>query len=273
MPTTDPIDSVEYDRARFGRALLIIGTIGAIGALVAGVAGWIVSDRAVRTLEDTIEPMAGIVINVAETIDASKVMVSRTTEAIDSIERATRSTARTLESVGGIIDETAILVGEDLAEGLDSAVGTLPGLIDTSRVIDRTMRALSLVGVDYDPEIPLDESLTNLEQSLSPLPDQMRDQVSMLQAVGADVSQISADAGALAAVLLEARIDMMEAERILKSAAENAANAVASIETIEQDLSTYDTLGKVVVVAVTIALLAAASAPLLIGMHYRRDGD
>jgi hypothetical protein len=197
-------------------------------------------------------------------------MVSRTTEAIDSIERATRSTARTLESVSQVIDETGTVIGGDLADALESAVDTLPGLADTGRVIDRTMRALSFVGVDYDPELPLDESLNDLEASLAPVPEQLRSQVELLQSVEDDIAGISSEAGALAALLLETRIDMMEAERILASASDNAVAAVDTIRSIEADLDTYDMLSKVVVVAVTVALLAAASAPLLIGLHYRR---
>lgn len=258
------------DRLRFGRALFVAGVIGMTGAVVVGIAGWILAGRATDTVTVTIEPISAIVTNVSETIAASQVMVSRTTEAIDSIEAATRSTARTLDSVGEIIGETSGLVGGDLANGLESAIDSLPGLVDTGRVIDRTMRALSLVGVDYDPEVPLDESLTDLEESLGPLPDQLRSQVDLLDTVQGDIDQIALDAGRLAAVLLETRIDMMEAERVLESAAENVEEAAESLAVLESSIDTYDTLARVVVVAASLALLAAAFGPLIIGVHYRR---
>ncbi len=271
MSATEEIESIVDDRTRFGRALLIVGALGVAGALVVGVTGWILAGRASRTITTTIEPLSGIVVNVAETIGASEVMVSRTTEAIDSIESATRSTARTLDSVSQVVEEVGMLVTEDFADSLESAVDTLPGLIDTSRVIDRTMRALSLIGVDYDPDQPLDESLSDLEASLRPLPEQLRDQAELITVVQDDLEQIATDAGRLAAVLLEARIDMMEAQRILASAASNAEAAVESVTAVEEDIETYETLARVVVTAVTVALLAAASAPLLIGFHYLRD--
>lgn len=274
MPASEEAaNNIIDDRARFGKALTVAGLVGIAAALVVGIAGWILAGKASETASTTLEPLSGIVVNVAEAVEASHIVVSRTTEAIDSIESATRSVARTLDSASVVVDEIGTLITVDLADSLESAVDTLPALIDTSRVIDRTMRALSLVGVDYDPEVPLDESLSALEESLRPLPEQLREQADLLETVQDDVESISADAGQLAAVLLETRIDMLEAEAILVSATENAQSAVDAVASVEQDLDTYDTLARVVVIAVTVALLAAASAPLLIGIHYRRTDD
>jgi methyl-accepting chemotaxis protein len=271
VPTDVSPKSLLDDRARLGRALIIAGSVGGVAALVVGIAGWLLAGRATRTLAETMDPLSGIVANVSETIDASLTMVDQVTVAIDSIESATRSTARTLSSVGQIVDDTAELVEGPIAGGLESAVDTLPALIDTGRVIDRTMRALSLVGVDYDPEVPLDESLGQLEDSLRPLPDQLRDQVELLTEVRGDVDQIALDAGALAGVLLETRIDLIEVRRVLESVSENVGAATVNIGEIRADIRTYDTLAKAVVIAVTVALLAAASAPLGVGGYLRRN--
>lgn len=252
-------------------ALLVAGVVGMVGALVVGVAGWWLAGRVTQTITDTIEPISAIVMNISDTIGASQVMVQRTTEAIDSIESATRSTARTIESVSGVIGDTSDLVSGDLADGLDTAVETLPALADTGRIIDRTMRALSLVGVDYDPTVPLDESLTALEDALQPIPDQLRAQVESLDQVQTDLGLIATDAGNLAAVLLETRIDMMEADRVLAAAATNVDRAVDNLTAIEADMGTYDALARLVVVAATVALLAAAFVPLVLGIHYRRS--
>lgn len=269
MAAAQPYEPIRTDRQRFGRILVIAGLIGVLGALVAGVAGWILAGRATRTVTETLEPISGIVVNLSETVDASLVMVDRTTAAIESIESATRSTGGTLDSVSQVIGDTAAIVEGSVAESLDSAVDTLPALVDTGRVIDGTMRTLSLVGVDYDPEVPLDESIAQLERSLRPLPDQLRDQVTLLTEVQDDVEQIALDAESLASVMLQARLDLTAVEEVLESASENAATAARRVEEIRSDVDTYDTLARIVVVALTVALLAAASAPLIIGFHYR----
>lgn len=250
-----------------GRWLLAAGVLGAIASLVVGVVGWVLAGRLVATVENVITPASGMVGDLADSIEASEVLFERTTEAVESIETASRSTVRALSSVGAVLDDTTELAGEGVADSLEAAVDTLPGLISTGRVIDNTMQALSFVGVDYDPDVPLDESLSDLEATLAPLPDQIRDQVALLEDVQTDLEDIADDGRELSGVLLEARLDMMAAERVLRSARANAAAAAENIEEIEAGVDTYDTLARVVVVAASVALLAASLAPAFLGSY------
>lgn len=258
------------DRERVGRALMRLGIVGLIAALVTGVTGWILAGRAIESVASTIEPIGRIVVDVSDSIAASQVLFDQTADAIESIESATRSAVRTTESVGDIIIETAELAGGDIADGIDSAIDTLPALISTSRVIDRTMRALSLVGVDYDPESPLDQALTDLETSLAPIPGQIRAQSELLREVEGDLAGIAEDGRRLSAVLLETRLEMEDARRVLTSASANARAAVERIEEIELEIATYDALARATAVAATIALLAAAATPFLVGVYMTR---
>jgi methyl-accepting chemotaxis protein len=248
-----------------------LGTVGVIAAILVGVIGWVLAGKAVDTVNSTIEPIGRIVVDVADSISASQVLFDQTADAVESIESATRSAVRTTESVGDILTQTAELARGDIANSLDSAVDTLPPLISTSRVIDGTMRALSLVGVDYDPDEPLDEALTNLENSLAPIPDQIRQQAALLAEVEGDLAGIAEDGRELSAVLLETRLEMEDARRVLTSASANAQAAVERIEDIESEIATFDALARAAAVAAAIALLAAASTPLLLGLYLTRD--
>ncbi len=259
------------DRLRTGRLLVVVGVVGLVGALVAGIVGWVVVERARETAAVSIGPVTRVVGNIAETIEASQVIVERTTEILESIENATRSTVRTLRSVSEVLGETAALTEGEVVDSLESAVSALPGLISTSRVIDRTMRALSFVGVDYDPDVPLDVALTELQISLAPLPGHVRRQVELLESVKTDIDEIADDARGLTGVLFEARLDMLDTERVLASAARNATSTVESVEAIETEVDRLGGLGRVLVVAATLALLAAATTPLVVGLYLQRS--
>ena len=263
--------SLFADRQRLGGWLVVIGVIGVVAALAVGVSGWVLAGRATTTVTRTLDPISSIVDDVVDSVAASEVLFERTTEAIESIENATRSTVRTMTSVGTVLEQTVDLAVGGVAESLDAAVDTLPALISTSSVIDNTMRALSLVGVDYDPEVPLDEALADLEESLAALPEQIRQQSALVGDVQTDLDQIAEDGRELSAVLLEARLEMVEAERVLRSARTNAEAAASSVEAIEQEVTTYDLLARVVAVAAAVALLAASAAPLLVGAYLRRS--
>jgi hypothetical protein len=240
---------------------------GIIASLLLGIAGWLLAGRATTALGETIEPFAGVITNVAESIEATRVIVDQTVDALESIESATRSTVRTLESVNTVLEQTGTLAGDGLAGSLDATLATLPSLIDTGRVVDRTMRALRLVGVDYDPEVPLDRALQDLGDSLEPVPGQIREVVTLLDTVQDDVGQIAEDARGLSAVLLETRLEMVDADRVLAAASANAAAAAERVSRIEDDLDTYRGLAQAVAVVAALALLAPSLAPLLMGLH------
>ena len=255
-------------REVLGRRLQILGIIGLIAASVVAVGGWIAASSASTAANETIGPFVDVADDLANTIGATVVLVDRTTEAIVSIENTTRSVGRTLGEVSRVTSETADLVEGDIAGSLDSVVDTLPAIISTANVVDNTMRALSFIGVDYDPDEPLDDALRDLERSISPLPDQIRDQAESLRGLTTDIDDIQADSGALAAVLLTARIDLMDAGDLLDSAAENARAAVDQMRIVESDVGGYATLARIVALAVAVALAAASTAPLLIGRSY-----
>lgn len=259
------------DRRRLGNWLIGIGVVGLAASLVVGVVGWLLADRATGTVSRAIEPVAGIVDDLAESIEASEVLFENTTKAIESIEAAARSTVQTLDSVGTVVADTSAIAGEGVADSIDGAVETLPGLISTAGVVDTTMRALSLVGVDYDPAVPLDESLADLQDSLAPLPGQIREQVDLLEDVEADLDRIAEDGRNLSGVLLNARLDMIDAERVLRSARRNAASAAETVELVESEVAGFEPMGRLVVTSAALALLAASLAPLLMGMHLRRS--
>ena len=257
---------VSPSTTRLPRVLIWVGVAGLIASLAVGVGGWIMAGSLTTTLNQTLIPASRTVEDVSVAIDATRLMVSRTTEAIENIENATRSSARTLNSVTELLGGVGEVAAGDIADGLDAAVEALPGLIETGRLIDRSLRALSLLGVDYAPAVPLDEALSDLEAALAPVPDKIRDQATLLEDVTSDMETISDDAGALAASLLEVRIGMLEADRVLIAAASNAQEAAAAAGNLQADVDAYGQLARWVAVAAALALASGALGPLLIGI-------
>lgn len=265
---TDDLTARAPVRVRLGRRLRALGVIGVGASVLFGVLGWILVGRMTNAVAATFEPMSDVVSDIADTIDATRTLVSRTSQALTSIEDATRSTGSTVDSLNEILGQTADVARSEIAEGLDSAVTTLPGLIATARVVDRTMRTLSLLGVDYDPDQPLDESLADLEASLSPLPDRIRDQVQLLEDLRGDMALIGDDATELAAVLTDTRADMMDVENVLADAAAGAVETSDGLRTIAEDLDSYEATGRLIVVLATMALMTAAATPLIFATYF-----
>ncbi len=249
---------------RTSSALKTIGTIGLIAAFAFGISGWMAVQRAGASVTGSIGSLQAVVSDLSSTVNASTTLVTRTREAVESIEDATRSSARAVDALDTVLAETALIAEEDVAASLDDAVAAFPALISTGRVIHAAMTTLSFVGVEYDPEVPLDQSLADLHDSLAPLPDQIRQQSQLINSLKTELDSISSSAGTLAGVLLETRIDMLGVEEVLLGASDNASQALASVSSVEDTLGSVVPLSKAAVVAMTLALALAAAVPLVI---------
>ena len=253
------------------RLLNTLGLVGLTASLVVGVVGWIIADRLGSAISDTVTPVAAATGDLAATVQASETLVVRTQEALESIENAARAAGRSLLSLDEVLGETASLAETDVAGSLDGALESFPALISTSRVIHAAMTTLSFVGVDYDPDEPLDRSLAQLRDSLTPIPEQVRTQAALLDSIRSDLEVISGDTGRLAAVLLDTRLEMMAIERTISDAADNALLIAEQVEDAEAELGSLEPLSKVVAVAVAVALAAASATPMVIARTYRED--
>lgn len=258
-------------RDRLSKLLVSLGTTAIIASLVLGILGYLTLSSMMTGATTTIRSTSVVVDDVALASDAAALSVTSIRRVIDDVESAARSGARSLRTVEGLLTDIADQAAEDVAASIDSAVDAMPGIIQTGRLIDRTLNALNFIGVDYDPSVPLDEALESLEQSLSPIPGEIRGQVGLLREAAQDIAALSEDSSSLAANLLEIRIDLLEAESLVAEAAINVEVVSSQFATLADDFDTYRTWLPLLVVAAAIALAAIGAGILLIGLDENPD--
>lgn len=251
---------------RIPEILTAAGVIGLIASALLGIGGWLVVGGMVSGASDTVQAASVVVDDVGAATDAAAVSVSSMRAVVEDIERTARSSSRTLTTVDELVTEIGDQTSGDIADSLESTVAAMPGLIRTGTLIDRTLRALTFVGVDYDPDVPLDEALESLRDSLSPLPEEIRDQAELLRDAGEDLREIGQDAGSLAASLLEIRIDLLEAERVVTTAAADIDEVEVSLRQMSEDLDAYAGWAPWLPVAAAVALASSAAALLVLGL-------
>lgn len=251
--------------SRIRRIVVALGLVGIVSTALGGVTSWLVISGVARNAADTVGAAATVMDDAAVAAGSATLALTSTRQLVEDIERATRSSGRALQTVDDVLIEARDEIAGDLATGLDDALATLPGMIDTARVVDRTMRALSLVGVDYDPDVPLDEALTDLQTSLEPLPRGVRAQADLLGEVAGDVTSIAGDAGELSATLLGIRLRLLEAETVADDAVAHIDEAATAFRILSNELGTYRGWAPWVAVVAAIALGSTSTGLLLVG--------
>lgn len=247
-------------------SLVVSGIVAVVAALFFGIGGWVVANGLVSDSASTIRSAADVVEDAAVATEAAGVSVTNMRTVVEEIESAARSGARTLGTVEELLSDISDQATEDVARSLESTVDAMPGIIRTGLVIDRALSALSLVGVDYDPEVPLDTALESIRDSLRPLPDEIREQSRLLDQAAADLARIAESSASLAARLLEIRIDLLEAEDIVNEAARSVDEMSTRFNELADDFDSYRTWMPWLIVAAAVALGAVGTAILLLGL-------
>lgn len=169
---------------------------------VVGVAiGLVMTQTLSRDVRASISVSHSALDAIGQTIEAVDEVASSTAASLDSTSASVSSASSTLDGAVTALEGMADFLDEDLPVTLDSIQMSMPAAIQTANAVDGTLRALSFVGVDYDPDEPFGESLSRVNTALSSLPDEMRTQSETLRLLIPSAEQLSADTDSLSTSL------------------------------------------------------------------------
>jgi hypothetical protein len=171
MTLVEPVDTARQPR---GPSIIRLGLAGLIGAVTITVVAWILIEDLFDRFEDSIAVTGDALVSVSATLDVADEALETLTASLDTAAIATSHAATSSQTVAAAVAETVVIVGEDLPASIDAIRDAMPGLIEASNVIDNTLSGLSLIGVPYNPEVPLDEAFAELDRQLAPLPESLR---------------------------------------------------------------------------------------------------
>jgi len=224
---------------RWSRVLGVVLMLAAIGASVTAVTAagdlrdaveersssldqaLIAGGEALRTADDTVAIVASIVGQLAGSLVA--------------VEDAALDSIATIDDAQNGLNKLAEISGEDLPRIIDSLKEAMPALIQVADVIDGTLGALSFVGVPYDPDVPFDESLSGIADSIDDLPEQVRHQADLIEDVAEGLGGIADQAGQLIIEMGVARLQLLDGIELLNQYRATTATAIETVEN-ERDL-------------------------------------
>lgn len=195
-----------------GRVMLGVAGFGFVVSVVAAIIGWQVVGELEEGLGQSLEVTAGVLATVDESFVLADDALVILGDGVGEAETAVRALSRSMQEGQAALDGATELTGGDVADALESVEASLPAIQSAASTIDRTLGALSsipLIGLDYDPERPLGETIGELRRELQGLPDELRSQAEQVEATTDELREATrgtaATADALAA--LDERLD------------------------------------------------------------------
>ena len=212
----------------------------------------VASSQALRTADDTVAIVAGI--------------VEQLVGSLDSVEDAAIDAIATIDDAENGLNKLAEISGEDLPRIIDSLKDAMPALIQVADVIDGTLGALSFVGVPYDPDVPFDESLAGVADSIDDLPDQVRQQAELIREVGQGLGGIADQAGELIIEVGVAKLQLADGVELLKQYRSTTAAAIEAVEQQRDLIESRSEAEKTAIGRLAAAVLMAQAGLAVLGI-------
>lgn len=257
------------DDARLARLFGIVGIAGLIAALVSGLLGIAVVLSVSNSMDRSLEVTSDAVTAADETVELAAATVGIVSESFSTLVPSAGVAATAFADAATVIADTTAVVTVDVPDALDAVLDAMPAIESTATVIDGALRVLSFVGVDYDPEIPFEDAVAELETAIAPLPDQLRAQTEPLDALAEDFEDFGMATAEISEDLVALQRQLEEAELLLETYASTAVEATAVVTDIRSDLAWQRWLMVGVVLLVSLGFVTIQVVPLSLAQRLR----
>jgi methyl-accepting chemotaxis protein len=203
-------------RKLIGVLFLFIGLLG----LAFSVVGVVVGRQAVDEMGSAIETALSRTLESLDTASDTLVLTKTTFEQVntglDTVGVAADNVAQTLRDTQPLLDGVSNVVASDIPDSLEAIQNSIPGVANAAGTIDDTLRTLSAfeveraifgipisfdLGINYDPEVSLDDSVLQIGQSLDGMPDSLRALRSDLDVANDNLEEVSSNITTIASDL------------------------------------------------------------------------
>ncbi len=257
-------------RPFIGGLLQLVSALGLLLSVVAALVLPVVAVRAGRSAQGALDQGAATARELAVTVRTSRAGIDSASLALESAAQALRTTEQGLANSDPLLRSVGDLLGEELPTTIEATRAALLGARQGAAAMDRVLRGLRFLGLDYDPEQPLDESMEETATSLEPLPNSLRAVEGELDTSREDLTSVSQDLRAVSADLDELADQLGNMADSLQGYAADLDQAADSLEWAGQRAPQAGWLAAIVLAVLSAGFAASQYAAFTLGGLLRR---
>jgi DNA repair ATPase RecN len=202
----------------------------------------------------------------ATVLDAVRDGLLTVTDTVDALAIA-------LDDASTVLADTGDFAGASLPDSLDAITAVLPTIESVAASIDDAMRVLARApfGPDYDPEVPFDDAIADLETALTPLAADLETVADGLDALGDSSARLADDLVTIRADVEDLDARLADVETVIDRYGTTTADATALAARSRAELADSARLARWLLVALGVVFAAGQVVPLWLGRQLLRS--
>jgi archaellum component FlaC len=191
-----------------GLVMLLIGVFGLALGILGAIGSHVFLDDLFGVMEKSLDSISQSLDTAEETLLLAQMTVEQVNKGLDTVESAAINLSETMIQTRPLLGEISRIVSGDLPDNIEAFQSALPGMAQSAAIIDDTLVALSNLrieqeilgfplnfdlGIDYAPEVPFEESINRVAESLEGLPTRLRGLESHIETADSNLETISRD--------------------------------------------------------------------------------
>lgn len=256
---------------RLGAAVFYLGLVAVAGTVAAVVLAWRLIGSPIEQLDRLSRATSDALVTLADNLTLTQDTITQVQAGLSTTGELLDDSAESIDQVRTGLSDTAQSLEGPIPDRLAAVEQALPDLIATMSILEPTLASLSFLGVDYDPEVALSETLRQLRESLSPLPEELRSDGELLASLAGETEAISSQTNELATTVDGIAEDLAEAETLLGEEVESAMAARALLDAERAQLPLLERRTRVVLVILGAAIGITQLALVLVGWSHWRS--
>jgi hypothetical protein len=237
-----------------------------------------------------------------DTLLLTRSTIREVNASLGTVETAARNASTAISTTQPVLVEVEILTAETVAESLETFQDSLPQLVEVAGAIDDTLVTLSRfeldqeiplgtlnfgplgevelpsvnldfgLGVEYDPERPFDESVSELGASLEGVPEQLRSAGENLNAATANLSTVTGDLDSVANDLRDVEMQLSQVPSLLDDYLVILEDLQNEVQNAQDQVTDQASTLKIILTVGLIWLALTQLAPLYLGYELLSAG-
>ena len=268
-----------------GFIMFITGLIG-LGLAIAGIfLGRQAIDQIGASLNNTLTLTLDTLVTVEDTFALTKTAVDQAAASIATVEQTTTGLSQTIGDTQPLVNQLSVVTSNEIPNSVEAIQVSLNSSAELARQVDNTLRTLSDfqieqsfplplgqsidlnfdLGINYDPQTALDESLQGIADSLDGVSTELRN-LEPIFAVNADnLGMMSDNVQLIAEDIAAINTVVADINPLLDRYVDTIVQIENSVTQLQANLDSYLQIVKNVLTALMIWLAILHLGPLFMG--------